>query len=253
MVGGSGSDYYVVDNYRDVVIENANEGTDSVFVTGNPTGYLTTYYLPSNVENLYFGDYLRKGFGNNFNNLIQGNKFDNTIEGNGGNDHLYGNGGNDQLYGGDGTDDLYGGIGNDSLLGGNNNDSLNGEAGSDYLYGGLGQDILNGGADNDYLYGQEGQDTLTGGSGADRFYIQTDNTRLTDTITDFSRESLDKIYLLGTTVSSFRGYSTSPALNAVTYWRSGYDTIVSFNNNGSTHDIILKNYSGEFTASEIIF
>ena len=45
MAGGLGNDTYVVDNVGDVVIENANEGTDTVLAA-------ITYTLGANVENL---------------------------------------------------------------------------------------------------------------------------------------------------------------------------------------------------------
>ncbi|MFM6340577.1 MAG: calcium-binding protein, partial [Dolichospermum sp.] len=45
LVGGSGDDSYFVDNTADIITENLNEGTDSVFST-------ITYTLGTNVENL---------------------------------------------------------------------------------------------------------------------------------------------------------------------------------------------------------
>ena len=45
MYGGAGNDVYFVDNTGDVVIENANEGNDTVFAS-------IDYGLGANVENL---------------------------------------------------------------------------------------------------------------------------------------------------------------------------------------------------------
>ncbi|MFN7659276.1 MAG: calcium-binding protein, partial [Dolichospermum sp.] len=46
MIGGAGNDFYYVDNTADIITENANAGTDSVFSTA------ATYTLSTNVENL---------------------------------------------------------------------------------------------------------------------------------------------------------------------------------------------------------
>ena len=45
MTGGTGNDAYYVDSYSDRVIENAGEGTDTVFASAN-------YKLSDNVERL---------------------------------------------------------------------------------------------------------------------------------------------------------------------------------------------------------
>ena len=58
MVGGAGNDTYFVDNAGDAVIENANEGTDTVFAA-------VTYGLTANVENLVLqGSADLQGYGN---------------------------------------------------------------------------------------------------------------------------------------------------------------------------------------------
>ncbi|MCX7170188.1 MAG: hypothetical protein NTY41_07825 [Proteobacteria bacterium] len=46
LVGGLGNDIYLVDNRKDVVVETANGGTDTVYFKGS------SYTLPNNVENL---------------------------------------------------------------------------------------------------------------------------------------------------------------------------------------------------------
>ncbi|MFM6250328.1 MAG: calcium-binding protein, partial [Dolichospermum sp.] len=63
-VGGVGDDSYFVDNTADIITENLNEGTDSVFST-------ITYTLGTNVENLTLqGTTAINGTGNDLNNSI---------------------------------------------------------------------------------------------------------------------------------------------------------------------------------------
>lgn len=107
MRGGGGNDTYVVDSTGDVIIENLNEGTDTVQSS-------ISYTLGANLENLTLtGTAAINGTGNSVNNIITGNS------------------GNNTLNGGAGTDTLLGGNGNDILIGGTGNDTLTGGAGSD--------------------------------------------------------------------------------------------------------------------------
>ena len=117
-----------VDNIGDVVVENANEGTDRV------NTYIT-YTLGANVENLtLLGTTAIDGTGNTLDNSMTGN------------------GANNRLAGGDGNDTLSGGGGNDTLLG---------QVGDDMLNGGTGADALLGGAGNDIYVIADNQDTVT--------------------------------------------------------------------------------------------
>ena len=175
MIGGAGNDIYFVDNANDVVVENADEGLDTVYST-------VTYTLSANVENLLlFGNTAINGTGNDLANKIVGNAASNVLNGGGGNDSLYGGAGDDVLDGGDGDDTLIGDDGNDTL------------------YGGAGADALVGGAGNDVLIGGPGADNLTGGAGADRFVFRLGDLGAdpsnTDVISDFSRDEGDKIDL----------------------------------------------------------
>ena len=131
MSGGLGNDTYYVYSAKDVVIENLNEGTDTVISS------LSNYILPTNVENLILapGTANLNGEGNGSDNIITGNDGNNTLSGDGGNDWLIGGAGNDTLNGGDGNDTLDGGAGNDSLYGGAGDDT--------YIFGfGYGQDFI---------------------------------------------------------------------------------------------------------------
>jgi Ca2+-binding RTX toxin-like protein len=101
MVGGSGNDTYVVDSVGDVVVEDYNQGTDSVQSSAS-------YSLTWNVENLTL-----TGSGS-INGT--GNTSDNTLTGNSGANRLSGGWGADTLDGGAGNDTLEGGWGNDTYL-----------------------------------------------------------------------------------------------------------------------------------------
>ncbi|MEI6215578.1 MAG: Ig-like domain-containing protein [Desulfuromonadales bacterium] len=213
MIGGTGNDTYWVDNAGDVVTENANEGTDTVYSKSS------AYTLPSNVEHLI----LIAGAGN-INGT--GNELDNSITGNEGNNILNGMAGNDSLDGGTGADTMSGGTGNDTYWADNSGDvvienagegtdtvistlanftlpanvenltlgniysgteNLNGTGNelNNALKGNSGNNVLTGGAGDDTLTGGSGSDKLTGGLGNDVFYISTSDTG-TDTITDLS-------------------------------------------------------------------
>jgi Ca2+-binding RTX toxin-like protein len=106
----------------------------------------------------------------------------------------------------DGDDLLIGDVGADVLRGRAGNDTLDGGAGNDTLIGGLfnvdfedsGNDVLYGGDGNDSLQGGDGSDIFTGGAGADTFDLRYGyylDRPITDTITDFSQNEGDKIYL----------------------------------------------------------
>lgn len=103
MIGGTGDDYYYVDDAGDVIVEAAGEGYEKVSTT-------ITYTLDEYVElaTLRGTDDLD----------LTGNAEDNWLNGNAGNNVLTGLGGNDRLQGGDGDDTLDGGAGNDLLFGG---------------------------------------------------------------------------------------------------------------------------------------
>ena len=102
MIGGQGSDVYIVDNAGDVVIENAGEGIDGV------QSWLSAYTLAAEVENLTLGGTASIGG--------TGNTLDNALLGNSGANALVGSAGNDSLDGGAGDDTLTGGLGNDSYV-----------------------------------------------------------------------------------------------------------------------------------------
>jgi Ca2+-binding RTX toxin-like protein len=132
LYGGIGNDTYVVDtsvvgnaSASDTVVENANEGTDTVQSS-------VRFTLAANVENLtQTGTAAIQGDGNSLANTLTGNSAANTLFAGDGDDTLYGNGGVDYLFGDNGNDTLYGGDGNDQLWGNDGDDTLIGGAGDD--------------------------------------------------------------------------------------------------------------------------
>ena len=110
LAGGTGNDSYIVDNFGDVVIENLNEGTDTVTST-------VSFTLGANIENLTLsGAADIDATGNDLKNILRGNSGDNVLSGGGGVDKLYGGGGDDTLYGGAVYDVMSGGTGADTFV-----------------------------------------------------------------------------------------------------------------------------------------
>ncbi|OOH87742.1 hypothetical protein BMT54_09385 [Pasteurellaceae bacterium 15-036681] len=101
LYGGEGNDIFVVDHNDDKVIEEANQGTDTVY------SHVESYKLTDNVENLVLFGHAKIAEGNVLDNLLKGNQLDN---------HLIGGDGNDRLVGGLGSDLLTGGAGEDRFI-----------------------------------------------------------------------------------------------------------------------------------------
>lgn len=121
--GGAGDDFYflndltaislggeIVDTY-DTVIEEANEGIDTVGIVGisNPRASAPNkYVLGANLENgTIYGTQVFDLTGNTLDNALTGNSAANTLEGLAGEDTLRGGGGHDELYGGKGNDTYF--------------------------------------------------------------------------------------------------------------------------------------------------
>lgn len=120
MVGGIGDDSYWVEESGDVVVEDAESGTDTVIAT-------IDYTLGANVENLSLMPHSNasKGIGNDLNNEIGLANTGNDVLGADNSDQnlsLSGLGGDDALSGGSGNDALTGGVGWDLLTGGAGDD-----------------------------------------------------------------------------------------------------------------------------------
>jgi Ca2+-binding RTX toxin-like protein len=158
MAGGEGDDNYYVDSVLDVIVENSDEGTDTVRVT------VSGYTMNDNVENgTMVGPNPGALIGNSLNNIINGNSNSNALLGGGGDDDIRGGGGADGLFGEAGDDSLSGGIGADTLTGG---------IGADELLGGADNDIFNYTSTNDSNAGN-GIDTVLDFSDSDQFDLST--------------------------------------------------------------------------------
>ncbi|MBR0869543.1 hypothetical protein JQ633_04170 [Bradyrhizobium tropiciagri] len=125
LIGGTGNDHYILRAATDTLIEQANEGIDSISTS------FANYTLPDNFENL-FVDIPAAGF-------AKGNSADNRISINGGSGVT--------VYGYDGADMLMSSGGSDTLIGGSGNDKLVASGGHDILTGGADSDtfIIHGG------------------------------------------------------------------------------------------------------------
>ena len=192
LIGGAGDDIYAVERCRDVIIENAGEGNDTVKSS-------VSYALGAGVE----VETARLIGTSNIN--LTGNEIHQVLIGNTGNNVLDGGGGGDRMKGGSG-DDTYivrsaadtivevAGEGDDTVkaavsyalgaaaqvehlytLDANATTAID-LTGNDYshdIQGNAGVNVLTGGSGNDTLVGNGGADTLVGGAGDD-IYVVTD-------------------------------------------------------------------------------
>nr|WP_320201853.1 calcium-binding protein [Agrobacterium sp. rho-13.3]MDX8311632.1 calcium-binding protein [Agrobacterium sp. rho-13.3] len=255
MIGGTGDDIFVVDVAGDVIVENANEGTDTVQTA------LATYSLATlaNVENLTFtGTGAFAGTGNSLGNVIRGGS------------------GNDTLDGGAGADTLVGGLGNDIYVVDSAGDVIteNAGEGTDTVQTALSSYTLaanvenltftstgafagTGNALDNVLTGGAGADTLTGAAGNDTYVIGAGDVVVenagegTDTVqTALSSYTLtanvENLTFTGT--GAFAG--TGNALDNVLTGGAGADTLTGGAGNDTyivgTGDIVVEN-AGEGT------
>ncbi|MDJ0557375.1 MAG: choice-of-anchor Q domain-containing protein, partial [Microcoleaceae cyanobacterium MO_207.B10] len=186
MLGDEGNDTYIINDIRDVIIEDRNAGRDKVKSS-------VTYSLKDNIENLMLTEAENiHGTGNSLPNYIAGN---------------------------DNHNKLIGANGHDTLLGVGGEDTLIGSRGNDILIGGTGDDILEGRLGRDRLNGGPGNDTLTGGASIDRFIFNSNRPYQAedigrDIITDFRQDQNDLILLdkrTFTAISSVAGEGFSIA------------------------------------------
>jgi Ca2+-binding RTX toxin-like protein len=280
LIGGAGNDTYVVDSLLDVVVENANEGTDTV--QSAFTYVLTTL----NVENLTLtGTAAINGTGSIGNNLITGNSGNNILDGGTGTDTLVGGAGNDDYI----IDDLFdvvteaAGAGTDTVhtyasytlsanvenltLKGTNGINGIGNTLNNIITGNIAANSILGDAGNDTMTGGLGADSMQGGLGSDHFiYTSAADSTIAarDLIYDFTRGTQtvgDKINLsaidantnltgndafLTTLLASSGNFTQNAQLR---YWNDGVNTYLEGNTDGvnSTAEFSVQ-LVGVFTA-----
>ena len=180
MTGGRGDDRYIVDNARDLPVEAADGGFDTVESS-------VSFVLGANVEALVLTGTASKATGNVLDNLLVGNASNNTLDGGLGHDTMRGGLGNDTYLvdsDGDvvaeeaeaGTDTIKTSLSSYALLTGSNIENLT-YAGTG-SFTGTGNELANtitGGAGADRLDGGDDlvKDTLRGGAGDDVYVVWT--------------------------------------------------------------------------------
>jgi len=230
--GGADDDTYVVDNLKDQILEEADQGIDSVQSS-------ITWTLGDNLENLTLtGTAAINGNGNGLDNVITGNSGKNILSGGAGNDTLDGGAGADSLSGGQG-DDTYvvdlvtSGVGakaiavlqdsitekagegdhdtlklrGDSLINfsgtaavtlGLNLEDLDASATGSLainLTGNAGSNIITGNDGNNVLNGGAGIDTLIGGKGNDTYVLdRVEELALVTELADEGNDTLQIAY-----------------------------------------------------------
>jgi Ca2+-binding RTX toxin-like protein len=231
LIGGKGNDLYIVDSQADTVVENADEGADTVQSSIN-------YSLADTLENLTLTGTAEAGMGNALANKLTGNA---------GSNKLWGGAGNDSLDGGAGADILLGGLGNDKYWVDSSDDVVVETAleGTDRVYanvsyaladnveyltltgsaninaiGNAGNNRLEGNAGNNILFGGLGNDTYVWGRGSGQDIIAN---------FDAGKPSGDTVQL---------GAGIAEADLAIA--RQGNDLILSIN--GSTDQLTVANY-----------
>ncbi|MGO4706765.1 calcium-binding protein, partial [Microvirga sp. 2MCAF38] len=253
MRGGAGNDIYIVDDAGDLVIENADEGVDTVRAS-------VSYVLGANVENLVLrGTADLAGTGNAISNVIVGNSGNNVLDGGEGADELRGGAGND-LYIVDHEGDRvieYAGEGDDTVeasvsfvlaanieklvLTGSGDIDGTGNAMSNVIVGNDGNNVLDGGAGADELRGGAGNDTYIVDDAVD-LVIENADEGIDTVQASLSYTLIDQVENLILTGSANLG-GTGNALNNVITGNSGDNTL-----QGGQGDDTLDGGAGENVA-----
>ena len=192
MIGGGGNDFYFVDG-ADAVIENAGQGTDTVFSSAH-------FALPANVEYLVLqGTADLQGFGNGVANTITGNLGNNLLDGGASGDAMSGGAGNDTYFVDNAGDAVMesAGQGNDAVFA-SVNYGLTANVETLVLQGvadlqGYGNTLVNtifGNSGNNLLDGGASGDAMSGGAGNDTYFV--DNTA--DAVVESAGQGNDAVF-----------------------------------------------------------
>jgi len=270
LIGYTGDDTYYIHNPGDVVIENLNEGNDTIYSD-------ISYNLRANVENLILlGTDNINGTGNNLGDQITGNSGNNLLTGGTGNDTIDGGPGADTMTGGRGNDSYYIDSSDDVIIenssggtetvyspityhlpnnverliltlledkdgyGNSLNNYINGNCFANYLDGEAGKDTIYGSWGDDTINGGIGADSMLGGPGSDTYYV--DNS--VDVIVEYSGDGTDNIlstisYTLPTNVDNLTLLGT----NNISGTGNSLDNYIIGNDGDNT----LKSWGGSDT------
>ncbi len=219
-----------MDNLGDVLIEDLDEGIDTVKAS-------IDFSLGENLENLTLIGAAINGTGNELANTLLGTSGNNVLIGLGGDDYLDGGAGDDALEGGTGNDTYFVtdagdvvtefvdegidtvGTSIDYSLGTDlENLTLYGDAIqgtgnglANVLLGSAGDNVLSGLEGDDYLDGGAGVDAMLGGTGNDVYVV--DNAA--DVITELAQEGVDTAY-------TYSDYSLSANVENLTLLDGAY-------------------------------
>jgi microcystin-dependent protein len=193
MVGGGGNDTYFVDDPGDVVVENAGQGTDTVFAS-------ISRVMGANLETLVLqGGADLQGYGNGLANTIFGNTGNNLLDGGAGADRMAGGAGDDTYFVDNPSDTVVenAGQGNESVFASThfrlsaNVENLILQGSADLQ--GYGNGLVNtiyGNSGNNLLDGGGAADILVGGLGNDVYFV--DNSA--DAVVENPGEGSDAVF-----------------------------------------------------------
>ena len=226
MIGGAGDDTYQVGQTGETVVEQANEGFDTVVSR-------VSYTLTANVEALTLGGTSNlAGTGNALDNVLTGNSGANRLTGHAGNDQLDGGAGADIMVGGDGDDFYYVDNVGDAVteyagtgpavtgldtvfssvsytlssnieqleLTGASAINATGNAGANALTGNAAANTLNGGGGADFMKGLGGNDTYQVDNAGDVVFEEFDagNDLVFSSISYTLTDNVERLTLTGT-------------------------------------------------------